>query len=117
MKQCMTRRDYAGGTDPDRQPLPKERLRLDQALAAYTLNGARQLGISDEVGSLEVGKKADLVIVSRDPLSACASNPCRGGERSGLGRRAGSRCPALTQRPLPAHKGHSSDSCAVIELE
>ena len=66
MKQCMTRCDYAGGTDPDRQPLPKERLRLDQALAAYTLNGARQLGIGAETGSLEVGKKADLVIVSRD---------------------------------------------------
>ena len=68
IEMSMTRRDYAGGTDPDRQPLPEERLRLDQALAAYTLNGARQLGIGGEIGSLEVGKKADLVIVSRDPF-------------------------------------------------
>ena len=68
VEMSMTRRDYAGGTDPDRQPLPEERLRLDQALAAYTLNGARQLGIGGETGSLEVGKKADLVIVSRDPF-------------------------------------------------
>ena len=64
----MTRRDYAGGKDPDRRPLPQERLRLDQALAAYTLNGARQLGIGSETGSIEVGKKADFVIVSRDPF-------------------------------------------------
>ena len=68
IEMSMTRRDYAGGTDPDRQPLPEERLGLDQALAAYTLNGARQLGIGGETGSLEVGKKADLVIVSRDPF-------------------------------------------------
>ena len=68
VEMSMTRRDYAGGTDPDRQPLPEERLGLDQALAAYTLNGARQLGIGGETGSLEVGKKADLVIVSRDPF-------------------------------------------------
>jgi len=68
IEMSMTRRDYAGGTDPDRQPLPEERLRLDQALAANTLNGARQLGIGGEIGSLEVGKKADLVIVSRDPF-------------------------------------------------
>ena len=68
VEMSMTRRDYAGGTDPDRQPLPEERLGLDQALAAYTLNGARQLGIDGETGSLEVGKKADLVIASRDPF-------------------------------------------------
>lgn len=68
VEMSMTRRDYAGGTDPDRRPLPEERLRLDQALAAYTLNGARQLGIGSETGSIEVGKKADFVIVSRDPF-------------------------------------------------
>ena len=68
LEMSMTRRDYAGGVDPDRRPLPQERLTLPQALAAYTLNGARQLGIGNETGSLEVGKKADLVIVSRDPF-------------------------------------------------
>ena len=64
----MTRRDFAGGVDPDLRPLPQERLTLPQALAAYTSNGAHQLGISNETGSLEVGKKADLVIVSHDPF-------------------------------------------------
>ena len=68
LEMGMTRRDFAGGVDPDLRPLPQERLTLPQALAAYTSNGAYQLGISNETGSLEVGKKADLVIVSHDPF-------------------------------------------------
>jgi predicted amidohydrolase YtcJ len=66
LEMAITRRDYEGGVDPDRQLLRKERLTLSQALTAYSINGARQLGIADEIGSLEVGKKADFVIVSRD---------------------------------------------------
>ena len=68
LEMAMTRLDYAGGKDPDRTLLPNERLTLEQALAAYTVNGSRQLGISNETGSLEAGKKADFVIVSRDPF-------------------------------------------------
>ena len=39
------------------------------ALAMVTINPARQLRIDDRIGSLEVGKDADLVIWSGDPLS------------------------------------------------
>ena len=39
------------------------------ALAMVTLNPARQLGIDQRVGSIEVGKDADLAIWSGDPLS------------------------------------------------
>jgi imidazolonepropionase-like amidohydrolase len=39
------------------------------ALAFVTSNPARQLGIADRVGSLEVGKDADFVIWSGDPLA------------------------------------------------
>jgi imidazolonepropionase-like amidohydrolase len=38
------------------------------ALAAITLNPARIWGVADRAGSLEVGKKADVVIWSGDPL-------------------------------------------------
>lgn len=40
-----------------------------QALALVTLNPARQLGIDDHTGSLEIGKDADLVIYDGYPLS------------------------------------------------
>lgn len=39
------------------------------ALQALTINGATQLGLDDRIGSLEVGKDADFVILSGDPLS------------------------------------------------
>jgi len=47
-----------------------QKITLDQALRAVTINGARQLAIDDKVGSLEVGKQADLVELSMDPYAA-----------------------------------------------
>jgi N-acetylglucosamine-6-phosphate deacetylase len=41
-----------------------------EALRFVTLNPAVQLGIADRTGSLEVGKDADFVIWSGDPLSS-----------------------------------------------
>jgi imidazolonepropionase-like amidohydrolase len=45
----------------------------DEALKLITYNGALQLGIEKRVGSLEVGKDADVVIWNADPLSVYAS--------------------------------------------
>ena len=39
-----------------------------QAIRAATLNGANYLGMDKEIGSLEVGKLADLVIMDANPL-------------------------------------------------
>ncbi|UTW47670.1 amidohydrolase [Bacterioplanoides sp. SCSIO 12839] len=44
-----------------------------QALAAYTTNAAYQFGVEDQLGSLEVGKKADFVVLDADPLSIDAA--------------------------------------------
>ncbi|TNF25621.1 MAG: amidohydrolase [Deltaproteobacteria bacterium] len=44
----------------------------DDALRWITVNPARALGISDQVGTLEVGKRADLVVWDRDPFSVYA---------------------------------------------
>jgi imidazolonepropionase-like amidohydrolase len=39
----------------------------EQAIQIMTLNGARILGIADHVGSIVVGKQADLVVLDGDP--------------------------------------------------
>ena len=39
-----------------------------EALRAITINPARHLGVEDCVGSLEVGKDADIVLTEGDPL-------------------------------------------------
>jgi imidazolonepropionase-like amidohydrolase len=40
-----------------------------EVLQAATLNGAELLGIDEQTGSIQVGKKADLVIVEENPLA------------------------------------------------
>lgn len=42
----------------------------DAALQAITLNPAKELGLSDRLGSIEVGKQADIAIFSGHPLNA-----------------------------------------------
>ena len=40
----------------------------DQALRAITINAAEVLGVADRIGSLEVGKDADLIVLDGYPL-------------------------------------------------
>ncbi len=40
------------------------------ALQLVTLNGAKQLGLGDRLGSIEKGKDADMVLLNGDPLSS-----------------------------------------------
>ncbi len=44
----------------------------EEALSLITINPAKQLGIDDRVGSLEVGKEGDVAIFSKHPLSVYA---------------------------------------------
>jgi imidazolonepropionase-like amidohydrolase len=44
----------------------------DEAVKMVTINPAMQLGIDKRVGSIDVGKDADLVIYNHDPMSAYA---------------------------------------------
>jgi imidazolonepropionase-like amidohydrolase len=41
----------------------------DQALALITINPAKQLGVADRIGSIEVGKEGDVAIFQNHPLS------------------------------------------------
>lgn len=47
----------------------KAGLSRDDALAAITINPAKILGVNQQVGSLEPGKDADLIILAGDPFS------------------------------------------------
>ena len=46
--------------------LPDERLDLEAAIAAQTIGAAHACGIDHETGSIEAGKRADLVVLDRD---------------------------------------------------
>jgi predicted amidohydrolase YtcJ len=47
---------------------PEQAISKEEALMLYTRNAARVMGCEEEGGSLEQGKRADLVICSKDPL-------------------------------------------------
>lgn len=49
--------------------LPEQALGLDDALAAATLGSARVNHLDAETGSVEVGKRADLVVLDHDPFA------------------------------------------------
>jgi hypothetical protein len=55
-----------GGSD--HLPSLEERLSLEEMLKAATINGAYANFLENEVGSLEVGKKADIVVLSENPF-------------------------------------------------
>ncbi len=46
-------------------PVPEHRIKLEEALAMYTIDGAYALGIENAVGSLTPGKKGDVVILDK----------------------------------------------------
>lgn len=48
---------------------PEQRLTVEQAIRAQTIDAAYQLFADDRIGSIEVGKYADLVVLSADPAS------------------------------------------------
>ena len=51
---------------------PEERLSLDKALRAITIEAAQIIGMDDQVGSIAAGKKADFVVLDRDPRESGA---------------------------------------------
>jgi predicted amidohydrolase YtcJ len=56
-------RQAAGARDAPVQPRTSERLGIEELIRGYTIDAAWQLRLEDEIGSLEVGKKADLVVL------------------------------------------------------
>jgi len=52
---------------------PWQRLSVEDVIDAYTIDGARALNRSREIGSLEVGKSADFIMVDQDILELAHS--------------------------------------------
>ncbi len=60
----MTRK----GFDEDSKMLPaeKEKMSLESMIKGYTINAAYQLGMEDEIGSITVGKAADMIVLNEN---------------------------------------------------
>jgi predicted amidohydrolase YtcJ len=47
---------------------PAERVSVEQMIASFTIDGAYAAFLEDEIGSLEVGKKADMIVLDQNIL-------------------------------------------------
>jgi predicted amidohydrolase YtcJ len=59
-------RQYPGDPDSPLQPRESERLSVASLVRGFTLGAAYQLHMEDEIGSIEIGKKADLVVLDQN---------------------------------------------------
>jgi predicted amidohydrolase YtcJ len=64
IRAAVRRRAASGEPVEDAQQVT-----IDEALEMYTVQGARSGGLEHEVGTLEAGKRADLVVLNTDPTA------------------------------------------------
>jgi predicted amidohydrolase YtcJ len=68
MRAAVSRRSRSGT-----EVHPEEAIRPDEALGLYTREAAHALASLDVTGTLEAGKRADLVVLSEDPTTSPAA--------------------------------------------
>jgi predicted amidohydrolase YtcJ len=61
-----TRRDIGASEDGKSLPPLSEQLQIEDLINGYTSNAAYQLGRSDEIGTIAVGYRADLVVLNQN---------------------------------------------------
>jgi predicted amidohydrolase YtcJ len=64
IRAAVRRRTTSGETLDDGQQVT-----IREALEMYTVHGARSGGLEHEVGTLQVGKRADMVVLNADPTT------------------------------------------------
>lgn len=52
---------------------PAEAITIDQAIRMFTINAATRMGLDKELGSIETGKRADFIVVDRNPFKIPAT--------------------------------------------
>ncbi len=74
----MPMQGFVTRENPDHPQLgamhPDERITVEQAIRVFTLNGARAVGAEDRIGSIEVGKLADFIVLDRNLLEIEATD-------------------------------------------
>jgi predicted amidohydrolase YtcJ len=68
----MPMQGFLSRANPDHPELgtlnQDETITIEEAIRVFTLNGAHAVGAEDRIGSIEVGKDADLIVLDRDLL-------------------------------------------------
>jgi len=59
-------RQFAGTPDAAIQPRVSERISVESLVRGFTLDAAYQLRMEDEIGSIETGKKADIIVLDQN---------------------------------------------------
>lgn len=72
--QCAVTLKDASNPDATAFPTGRTPMTIEQAIRAITIDAAWQLRLEDKIGSIEVGKFADLVILEENPLEAAPEN-------------------------------------------
>ena len=65
----MLRSTRSGGVST-----PSEQISAEQAMQAITIDAAWSLGLEDEIGSIEPGKRADFTILGQNPMTTDAKD-------------------------------------------
>lgn len=65
MESMVTRKD-PNGLSPNETLWPEQRVTIEQAIDMYTINGAMAQRIDNRSGTIEVGKSADMLVLSQN---------------------------------------------------
>jgi predicted amidohydrolase YtcJ len=72
---AVTRQDASG--KPEGGWYPEQRMTIDEALRGYTIEAAYAEFEENQKGSIETGKLADMIVVSKDPTKIAPSQLLR----------------------------------------
>jgi len=68
---AVTRMDHEGW--PEGGWYPEEAMTREQALACFTRDAAAAVGMDGEIGSIALGRRADFLVLDRDPMTVPAA--------------------------------------------